>query len=48
MHQLKRIRKIEKKYIYILECILYIKINEKVPYKIVRTIDIKNVTRFLS
>ena len=28
------------------ECILYIEINKKVPYKIVRKIDIKNETRF--
>ena len=35
-------QKIEKK---ILECILYIEINKKVPHKIVRKIDIKNVKR---
>ena len=40
LHQLK---KIEKK---ILERILFIEMNKKVPHKIVRKIDIKNVTRF--
>ena len=40
LHQLKK--KIEEK---ILECILYIKMNNKVPRNIVRKIDIKNVTR---
>ena len=42
LHQLKKKRKIEKK---ILQCILYIEMNKKVPHKIVRKIDIKNSTR---
>ena len=40
VHQLKRRKKM-------FECILYIEINKQVPYKIIRKIDIKNVTRFL-
>ena len=43
LRQLKRKQKIEKKLLY---CILYIEINKKIPHKIVRKIDIKNVTRF--
>ena len=42
LHQLKNKQKIEEKS----ECILHIEINKKVPYKTIRKIDIKNVTRF--
>ena len=42
LHQLKKTQNWKKKKS---ECILYIEMNEKVPRKIVRKIDIKNVTR---
>ena len=40
LHQFKKMSVFQ-----ILECILYIEMNKKVPYKIFRKINIKNVTK---